>query len=957
MSSSTTEPHATSTASSAPQAAATTTTTNSASGCSSSPEKNEDDSDKPKRTQTCFRCRQSKVKCVFEDNTSCRRCLRLGVNCELQGKREPLSWQMRVQHQLAALEGSLQSFLEKQMGPGGQTQTQIPDKRGSYPRSRESMTPNFANRAAADGADAGPKKRRRTTIANDQPSPSDPAQHHHQHLAYSNDDSPIYPDHSAGGSGYPSTTHFSPRDMERASQQHQHQHHQHGADGTLGSLVAPANGAGYSSSPKPKLGMVDPSAAASAGGSSVNLLAAATSASLPSEHALPDDDPVPASGERGAFHTEDEHDQASRPLSAIQKLRMSVLDRKKELSSRSSERVFPNLYRMATTDVGSKDPRPNVIKQELVSPSDAVVLFRFFAEYLDQYSFGFPTYRPDAIMSPMILTSVVCVASLHHAQLNRLHTPLKNDLIARLQTDDPSFPCSDVYETLFSSSAHRSSHLQSNLHFEKELDPELGIGVEEIVGASLFASWFGGRRAWMASRLARWWSAKFLRQQQHPAMMTMGEIMSILPPPRDLGKQDLLRVWLSAYVTEIHQACMEGTPSIAGLSSPHAVCDSLQYSKGMSQRTTVRDRVLIIHSKIAWILSKAYHVAGSGSLDWGKGDKSCVSKESPTRSCQSCRDGSTNEPSTHTGGAGVTGGGTTDAASCLQSILDAFEELDSCQEEMAGRLDADAIGESESMLYLDLFLARVLIASIGCDFLDSTLWDGSLGQSGIYMRGGGGKDKSSSEADLQSLRSRALRESLTRGVEGALRSLELICLPTLSGGGAGGQGQGVGRAAEVSLNVLVLPLWFHWALTRSVLFLMNVLAEYPERLLPRDRSRAIELINIFLDLYSKHIGHANMVLSHANRHRAENGYHPAASSWSPTDPDRTDGRGESAHHRHNAGSNNSNGNNTGAEASSANWQHQQQLATPSQESIQHPATPLLDTLSQCQTWARHGGVM
>ncbi len=36
---------------------------------------------------------------------------------------------------------------------------------------------------------------------------------------------------------------------------------------------------------------------------------------------------------------------------------MSVLDRKKELS-RSGERVFPNLYRMATSDVGSKDPRP-----------------------------------------------------------------------------------------------------------------------------------------------------------------------------------------------------------------------------------------------------------------------------------------------------------------------------------------------------------------------------------------------------------------------------------------------------------------------------------------------------------------------------------------------------------------------------------------------------------------------
>lgn len=104
-----------------------------------------------------------------------------------------------------------------------------------------------------------------------------------------------------------------------------------------------------------------------------------------------------------------------------------------------------------------------------------------------------------------------------------------------------------------------------------------------------------------------------------------------------------------------------------------------------------------------------------------------------------------------------------------------------------------------------------------------------------------------------------------------------------------------------------------------------------------------------------------MVLNHANPHLAENGYHPAGSCWSPTDANRTDGRGESAHlhhhHQHNAGSNNGNVNNPGAEGSSANWQHQQHHPTPSQESIQHPATPLLDTLSQCQTWARHGGVM
>lgn len=793
---------------------------------------------------------------------------------------------MRVQHQLAALEGSLQSFMEKQTDGGG--------KRASFPlRSRVdspmSLTPNTGRGVMGDSSEAAARKRRRTTIGVDQG---------YGGSSHGSGESPIFADGSGNSSSYPSTQHFSPRDADRA---HQSAH----GSGLLGSLVT-ANGLGHD-------------------------------AAVPSDHLHEDNEAVPASTERNAFQTENEHDQASRPLSAIQKLRMSVLDRKKELS-RSGERVFPNLYRMATSDVGSKDPRPDVIKHDLVSPSDSVVLFRFFAEYLDQYSFGFPTYRPDAIMSPMILASVMTVASLHHAQLNRLHTPLKNDLIARFQTEDPSFPASDVYETLFSTTHNRSSHLQSNLHFEKELDPELGIGVEEIVGASLFASWFGGRRAWMASRLARWWSAKFLRQQQHPAMMTMGEIMSILPPPRDLGKQDLLRVWLSAYITEIHQACMEGTASIAGLSSPHAVCDSLQYSKGLSQRTTLRDRVLIIHSKIAWILSKAYHIAGSDSTDFAKGDKQ-VGVSIPSKSCASCsRDATDSGP---TGAAG-----NNDAASCLQAILDAFEELDSCQEEMAGRLDADAIGESESMLYLDLFLARVLIASIGCDFLDSTLWDGSLGQIGSQMRRG---DKSSAEQDLQSLRSRALRESLTRGVEGALRSLELICLPTISGPGSGGAGRDGRGVHEISLNVLVLPLWFHWALTRSVLFLMNVLAEYPERLLPRDRARSVDLINMFLDLYSKHIGHANMVLSHGTGRSGggggDSGY--GASSWSPSDPDR-----DARYGRQTNGSSAGAGPG-GAEGSQSAWQQNSSSA----ESIQHPATPLLDTLSQCQTWARHGGVM
>jgi hypothetical protein len=153
----------------------------------------------------------------------------------------------------------------------------------------------------------------------------------------------------------------------------------------------------------------------------------------------------------------------------------------------------------------------------------------------------------------------------------------------------------------------------------------------------------------------------------------------------------------------------------------------------------------------------------------------------------------------------------------------------------------------------------------------------------------------------------------------------------------------------VSINMLVLPLWFHWALTRSVLFLMNVLAEYPERLLPRDRTRSTELINLFLDVYAKHIGHANMVLEHGTGHRTQPPNY-GGSAWSPADVDMH-ARGGDAHDlRQSNGAAGVADPNATAQAS---WQPQ----TSAQDTIQHPATPLLDTLSQCLTWARHGGVM
>ncbi len=218
---------------------------------------------------------------------------------------------MRVQHQLAALEGSLQTFMEKQqmMGGvgGGSTSTMDSGRRMGGGRGRESMTP-LSGSARGMGEEGAQRKRRRTTMTGSggeqQRTPSDL---HNQHMGYSNggaSESPIYADaNSAGGtSSYPSTTQFSPRDVDRTHHNHHHQHH-HSApsaagDGNaallVGNLVATAASSnGYGSSPKPVDGGT---------GAGAQLLHVPTT----SNHALPEDEGVPPSGgggERGAFHT------------------------------------------------------------------------------------------------------------------------------------------------------------------------------------------------------------------------------------------------------------------------------------------------------------------------------------------------------------------------------------------------------------------------------------------------------------------------------------------------------------------------------------------------------------------------------------------------------------------------------------------------------------------------------
>lgn len=145
------------------------------------------------------------------------------------------------------------------------------------------------------------------------------------------------------------------------------------------------------------------------------------------------------------------------------------------------------------------------------------------------HCFGFPTFPASEHMTPLIISGLLAVASLHSGNYTNLFEGLKADIVTAIKPDQAM-----------------------QLTPDQELDPEIGIGVEEITGACLFATWLGGELGWQIARVARWWTLAYLRLFSRRNEATLGEALTILPPFRNIEEADRLRVWLMAYVTEAH---------------------------------------------------------------------------------------------------------------------------------------------------------------------------------------------------------------------------------------------------------------------------------------------------------------------------------------------------------------------------------------------------------------------
>ncbi|KAN0059757.1 hypothetical protein ACQY0O_008330 [Thecaphora frezii] len=260
-------------------------------------------------------------------------------------------------------------------------------------------------------------------------------------------------------------------------------------------------------------------------------------------------------------------------------------------------------YARPTRFIGRDDPRLTVISMGLVSMDTACHLFMFFARHLQPHSFGFPSYPANEGMTPLIIASILTVASMHEPSTRHLHDRLRHEAFAALNVDQ-------------------------EITRDSVLDPELGIGVEEITGACIAACWLGGRAAFKVARIARWWAVSYLKHFEVRSAQTLGEWMTILPPFRQIDLVEKLRIWLMSYVTEAQQAVIHDMPSLIAESNPAQYCEGLlnsarnssQLKNGTSPpasatnpasataQVSPSDRQLVAHARIMWILLTAQEV-------------------------------------------------------------------------------------------------------------------------------------------------------------------------------------------------------------------------------------------------------------------------------------------------------------------------------------------------------------
>ncbi|KLT44329.1 hypothetical protein CC85DRAFT_283571 [Cutaneotrichosporon oleaginosum] len=272
---------------------------------------------------------------------------------------------------------------------------------------------------------------------------------------------------------------------------------------------------------------------------------------------------------------------------------------------------------------GSSDPRPNIVKRGVISNDDATILVNFFHSKLVRWLFGyrlefgkFP-YIPNGpcVMTPFILSVLCFISSERIPAMHELQHTLRSQ-VNQLLLNSPA----DSFISTFDVQLNGSGGTRDEGDGEDELDPELGIGPEEIVGACVLAMFTVDRdsASAIAANAFRWargwirWTSLTI-----PLPPTLGEVCGLLPIKRDATQEDMARIWLLCYI-------VDGTEALQRDNPPELPRDPIPYCQILlpdpmpaGKESPPNDVLLAFHARLITLLRDWYHRRGGAETTPG----------------------------------------------------------------------------------------------------------------------------------------------------------------------------------------------------------------------------------------------------------------------------------------------------------------------------------------------------
>ncbi|WVF70291.1 hypothetical protein IAT40_005080 [Kwoniella sp. CBS 6097] len=202
-------------------------------------------------------------------------------------------------------------------------------------------------------------------------------------------------------------------------------------------------------------------------------------------------------------------------------------------------------------EIGSRDPRTDIVKKQVISGRDALALVKYFHSHISVFLYGynlqfqkFPYIGGPSVITPLLLAVLCLISSERFSSLHHYHPALAEE-VSKLLSTSPA----ESWQT-FEGSSYTADF--GDVDGDDPLDAEFGLGPEEIVAACVLATYMTEREeavliARSAFRWARGWIMLLSSSQPR---VTIAETVGFVPPERPATPKDMARIWLLCYIVD-----------------------------------------------------------------------------------------------------------------------------------------------------------------------------------------------------------------------------------------------------------------------------------------------------------------------------------------------------------------------------------------------------------------------